>query len=97
MEYLPLLGLGEVSAEGELFFSFCDGEGEVWESKAMKPTPIFSVRYAILEQREGMFSWICWILGLPGLSSRIVKMEVRIFSYEGSPLPFQLSTCTLPR
>ena len=80
MEYLPLLGLGEVSAEGELFFSFCDGEGEVWESKAMKPTPIFSVRYAILEQREGMLAWRCWILGMPRLLSIMDQMEVRMFS-----------------
>ena len=94
---LPLLVLGEVRVEGELLFFFCAGEGGVWELKAKYHIPILSASSAIIERREGMLAWRCWILGLPGLSSRIVQMEVRIFPCEFFPLPFQLSTCTLPR
>ena len=64
----------------ELHFSFCAGEGGVCESKARKPTPILSVRSAVLEQREVMLAWRCWILGLPGLSSRIDHMDVKMLS-----------------
>ena len=59
MEYLPILVLGGVSVGRELPFLFCAGEGGVWELKARKPTPIFSVRSAILEQREEMMAWRC--------------------------------------
>ena len=39
----------------------------------------FSVRSSIIDQRGGVLAWRCWILGLPGSSSRVVQMEVRFF------------------
>ena len=80
MGAIPLLVLGEMSVEGELPVFFCAGEGGVWESKARKPTLILSVRSAILERREGMLAWRCWILRLAGSSSSIEHMEIRLLS-----------------
>ena len=67
MVSLPLSILGEVKVEGGLLFFFCAGEGKVWELKEKYHIPILSSSSAILEQREGMLSWRCWILGLPWL------------------------------
>ena len=48
--------------------------------KAKYPKSILSVKSAILVQRGGMFSWRCWILGLPGSLSRVYTIYVRMFS-----------------
>ena len=78
MEALPIIVLEEVSVEGKLPLLFCAGEGGVRGSKLRKTTPILSVRSKILEQREVMLDWRCWMLRLPGSSSRIDHIEVRI-------------------
>ena len=70
----------EVRVKEDFIFLFCAGEGEEWESKAKCPTSILSVISAILHQREGILACRCWILGLPGSSSRMVQMEVRMLS-----------------
>ena len=52
----------------------------MWESKENYPTTILLVRSAILVQRGDTLDWRCWILGLPGSSSRVLQMEVRMLS-----------------
>ena len=88
MVALLIIVLGEFRVEGGLLFFFCAGEGGVWELKGKYHIPILSASSAILERREGMLSWRCWILGLPGLLSIIVQMEVRIFHMKVHLFPF---------
>ena len=80
MVVIPLLVLEEESVEGEFPFFFGAVEGGLWESKARQLITILSVRSEIVERREGMSSWRCWILGLPGSSYRIEQMDVRVLS-----------------
>ena len=61
-------------------FSFVLVREGYGSQKARKPTPIWSVKSANLERRDGMLAWRCWILGLDGSSSRIEQMDVRVLS-----------------
>ena len=80
MEDLTIIVLEEESAEGKLPFFSCAGERGVWESKARYITPILSARSEILERREGMWDWRCWILGMPGSLYRVEEIDIKMLS-----------------
>ena len=52
------------------FFLWSEMEG-MWESKVKFPTPILSVRSAILVFRGGVLLWSQGVLGLDGSSPRV--------------------------